>query len=176
MNAGRYPWYDIAEDDQIEQGDFLESCPVFIPMAADSNPEKLSYQRDTRDLIVLTQSCDFVAGREKVTEVLLATIWKPSDLAGNYLTTPKGLEDARRGNLPGVHLLASHDWELSEPGVRFVDFRRLVTLPLEFLRGRLHVMAKRVRLNPPYREHLSQAYARFTMRVGLPVDIPSFRT
>jgi hypothetical protein len=27
---------------------------------------------------------------------------------------------------------------------------------------------------PPYREHLSQAFARYFMRVGLPSDIPSF--
>jgi hypothetical protein len=35
-------------------------------------------------------------------------------------------------------------------------------------------MATRLRLLPPYREHLSQSFARFFMRVGLPVDIPSF--
>jgi hypothetical protein len=28
------------------------------------------------------------------------------------------------------------------------------------------------RLLPPYREHLSQSFARYFMRVGLPVDIP----
>ena len=33
----------------------------------------------------------------------------------------------------------------------------------------------RLRLNPPYREHLAQAFARFFMRVGLPVDIPPSR-
>jgi len=27
----------------------------------------------------------------------------------------------------------------------------------------------------PYREHLAQAFARFFMRVGLPVDISPFR-
>ncbi len=32
----------------------------------------------------------------------------------------------------------------------------------------------RPRLLPPYREHLAQAFARFFMRVGLPVDIPAF--
>jgi len=31
-----------------------------------------------------------------------------------------------------------------------------------------------LRLLSPYREHLSQAFARFFMRVGLPVDIPPF--
>jgi hypothetical protein len=29
-------------------------------------------------------------------------------------------------------------------------------------------------LLPPYREHLSQAFARFFMRVGLPVEVPPF--
>ena len=27
---------------------------------------------------------------------------------------------------------------------------------------------------PPHREHLSQAFARFFMRVGLPIDIAPF--
>jgi hypothetical protein len=31
-----------------------------------------------------------------------------------------------------------------------------------------------VRLLPPYREHLAQAFARFFIRVGLPVDVPPF--
>jgi hypothetical protein len=68
--------------------------------------------------------------------------------------------------------LAECDWV--EPGIRVVDFRSLFTLPLSFLREQAK-SAKRVRLFPPYREHLSQAFARFFMRVGLPVDIPAFR-
>lgn len=47
-----------------------------------------------------------------------------------------------------------------------------MTLPLAFLRDQSMATAKRFRLLPPYCEHLSQAFARFTMRVGLPVDIP----
>ena len=34
---------------------------------------------------------------------------------------------------------------------------------------------QRLRLLPPYREHLGQAFARYFMRVGLPVDIPPFK-
>jgi hypothetical protein len=30
-------------------------------------------------------------------------------------------------------------------------------------------------MNMSYREHLSQAFARFFMRVGLPIDIQKFR-
>lgn len=30
---------------------------------------------------------------------------------------------------------------------------------------------QRLRLLPPYREHLSQAFARYFMQVGLPVNV-----
>jgi len=41
----------------------------------------------------------------------------------------------------------------------------------EDLRGLAQRGEPRLRLRPPYREHLSQAFARFFMRVGLPTDI-----
>jgi hypothetical protein len=59
--------------------------------------------------------------------------------------------------------------------VRIVDFRRVFSLPLTFVRQRAPRTGDRLRLLPPYREHLSQAFARYFMRVGLPQDIPSFR-
>ena len=31
-------------------------------------------------------------------------------------------------------------------------------------------------MRSPYREHLAQAFARYFMRVGLPVDIPAFKS
>jgi hypothetical protein len=36
-------------------------------------------------------------------------------------------------------------------------------------------LGPRWRLKPPFLEHLSQAFARFFMRVGLPSTIPEFR-
>lgn len=33
----------------------------------------------------------------------------------------------------------------------------------------------RLRLLLPYREHLAQSFARFFMRIGLPIDIPEFK-
>jgi len=48
------------------------------------------------------------------------------------------------------------------------------SLPVRFVRKKA-ADGRRLRLLPPYREHLSQAFARFFMRVGLPVDIPAFR-
>jgi len=178
MSAVAYPWYQALSGDDIEQGDILESCPVFLPpedLAVGSLAQEAKFRWEDRDVIVLSQSCDLVKGREKVAEVLLCAVWRRSELTEGPLATPKGMEDARRGNLPGFHLLA----ECTLPGlrreVRVVDFRRVYSLPLGFIRRYAGSHSPRLRLLPPYREHLSQAFARFFMRVGLPVDIPAFK-
>ena len=70
-------------------------------------------------------------------------------------------------------MLAAHQDETFSEGVRLVDFRRTWSLPIGFLGQRAD--RPHLRLITPYREHLSQAFARFFMRVGLPSDIPPFR-
>jgi hypothetical protein len=172
-----YPWYQVISDGTLEQGDIFENCPVFVPPAEfDPAVKTAEFHWEQRDLIVLSQSCDLVSGREKLTDVLFCAVWNQSDIPPqNHLSTPKGLEDARRGNLPGFHLLA----KCAEPqfvrGIRIIDFRRSYSLPVPFVRKFAEKASSRVRLMPPYREHLSQAYARYFMRVGLPVDIPPFK-
>jgi hypothetical protein len=116
-----------------------------------------------------------VKGREKLSDVLPCPIWKPSDLTTGHLATPRGLEDVRRGNMAGFHMLAGCELAEFECETRIVDFRRVYSLPLPFMRRRADKTGRRLRLLPPYREPLSQAFARFFMRVGLPVDIPPFR-
>ncbi|MCD6491242.1 MAG: hypothetical protein J7K59_02995, partial [Candidatus Korarchaeota archaeon] len=56
-----------------------------------------------------------------------------------------------------------------------VDFRSVYSVPFDFLLELAQKRDRGIRLLPPYREHLSQAFARFFMRVGLPVDIPPFK-
>jgi hypothetical protein len=52
--------------------------------------------------------------------------------------------------------------------IRVVDFHDVFTIPRAFLESLLASrQSKRLRLLPPSREHLSQAFARFFMRVGL---------
>jgi len=173
MTDSAYPWYSVVESDVLEQGDLIESCPVYLPVEDLDDPTLAMFDWEERDLIVLSQSCDLVPGREKLTEVLLGTVWDRSELTG-YLATSKGMEDARRGNLPGFHVLAACEANGFSREVRVVDFRRVFSLPVRFVRKKA-ADGRRLRLLPPYREHLSQAFARFFMRVGLPVDIPAFR-
>ena len=172
-----YPWYASVSGQVLEQGDIFEDCPVFLPPAdlADGTFVEAVFTWERRDIVVMSQTCDMVSGREKITEVLLCPIWSRSELTEGYLSTARGMEDARRGNLPGFHVLAASDLPQAHREVRVVDFRRVHSLPLAFLRRRSAILSPRLRLLPPYREHLSQAFARFFMRVGLPTDIPPFR-
>jgi len=171
-----YPWYSVVSGEEIQQGDIIERCPVFRPRNANlDNPGERGYfDWDDRDLVVMSQTCDLVQEHEKVKDVLLCALWKKSEFTSGHLSTAKGLEEARRGSLPAFHLLDRCTVSPFERELRIVEFHRTYSLPIVFLRQR----AKRephLRLMTPYREHLSQAFARYFMRVGLPMDIPPFR-
>ena len=69
------------------------------------------------------------------------------------------------------HLLDKCDVPSFNRGYRVVELRRVFALPIDFVRDYATNAGQRLRLMPPYREQLSQSFARFFMRVGLPVDI-----
>jgi hypothetical protein len=167
----------LVSGEELEQGDILEGCPVYQPPDELASGESLSpvFDFEDRDVIVMTQTCDLVAGREKVAEVVMCPVWQLSEYKDGFLTTAKGREEVRRGNLPGYHMLAACDLPAANRDVRIVDFRQLFSLPAGYIRKRARLAGQRLRLLPPYREHLAQAFARFFMRVGLPTDIPPFR-
>ena len=174
--APDYPWYTVVQGDDLEQGDILESCPVFVPPAdldVTINTPNLVFEWQERDLIVMTQSCDLGKGHEGKTEdVLLCAVWKRSELPPS-LSKDSEMENARKGRFPALHVLAASALPNFEREVRVVDFKRVYSLPVAFVRKRASG-GQRLRLLPPYREHLSQSFARYFMRVGLPIDIPSF--
>lgn len=177
-NNAKYPWFDTVEDDDIEQGDIFEDCPVFLPpesfAVSDLELQSAEFKWELRNLIVMSQSCDLSKGQEKVDDILLCAVWNVGEFPkDHHLSRPNGMEDARKGRLPGFHVLAESKLSKFEREVRVVDFRRVYSLPVPFMRKRAK-MVKRLRLLPPYREHLSQSFARFFMRVGLPIDIPPF--
>ena len=174
MSGERYPWYASVQGESVEQGDIFDSCPVFRlpPEAADKSITELDVDWFSYDLIVMSQSCDLIAGREKIADVLLCTVWTPEEVQGG--ARPGDLEQIRKGQRPRYHLLAESKLEPMTKDVRIVDFGEVYSLPLKLLRRRAG-QAPRLRLLPPYREHLSQGFARYFMRVGLPVDIPPFK-
>lgn len=174
---GDYPWYASVSGRDLQQGDVFERCPTFFPktITAAGVPKEVAFDFAERRAIVITQSCDLVEGREKCTALALCPVFDLEEFDRGYLATPRGREDVRRGIVPGSHMLAACDLEGLRHGVRIVDFRQLVTMPVDYMREFATATGPRLRLLPPYREHLAQAFARYFMRVGLPADIPPFR-
>jgi len=50
--------------------------------------------------------------------------------------------------------------------------REMFGVPFDYADEKLRKRGERLRLLPPHREQLSQAFARFFMRVDLPIELP----
>ena len=178
-----YPWYEaLTDSEQIRQGDFIRNCPILIPPAdlnlgtdSDSIPYFNNITVRTLNTVVVSQSCDLENGKLEnvlVCPVLTLTQWIASLPADQQTGSnrKRRIEDVRKGHLPAYHLLNKN--EDDEPNDFYVvDFRNVYGVNFDFLKGFAKKLGNRYRLLPPYREHLSQAFARFFMRVGLPNDI-----
>jgi hypothetical protein len=184
-------WYEVVEGDELQQGDFFPSCPIAVPpttfvtpQSAEPSPEALSEALRvvvrTYNVVVMSQSCDLV--QRKLDLVLVCPHWPLSALENvedesvrNFFRSRKGKEDVRRGYVPAYHMLAACNLEGFQHEIQIVDFRTVFSVPFDFLTELARQRNQRLRLRSPYREHLSQAFARFFMRVGLPADIPPFK-
>ncbi|MBN2030733.1 hypothetical protein JW824_10870 [bacterium] len=171
----KYPWYTIVKgEDPLRQGDFIDLCPVVIPSQSITQGVGVTADVIEYNVTIMSQSCDLE--NEKIDLVLVCPIWslKEMEEKSNFLKSSEGKESLRRGNIPGYHLLNKCELDGHNSYFMVVDFRSVYSVPYQFLLGLAKKRTSRLRLLPPYREHLSQAFARFFMRVGLPVDIPRF--
>ncbi len=193
-----YPWYDeTPPDDPVMQGDLVDSCPVLVfdRTPAFGDFEGVDAMVDALDdahgvqrarVIVMTQACDLA--ENKVRNAILCPVyhvadyrelWERHERQHGQNPTERGfkrtLEGIRDGRFWNLTMLAGREPPegegLSIP-LQIVDFHEVFSLPVEFLNAMIRASGRnRLRLRPPYREHLSQAFARFFMRVGLPVNI-----
>ncbi len=179
MSDRRYPWYETVSGPGLDQGDLIDDCPVLHPVHPDDRDDAtgptatLEAEMLVARMIILTQACDLE--HAKVESVVLCPAWTLEELGERVpsLNHKKQREKLRKGEYPAYHLLASYP-KLAQP-VLVVDFHRLFTTPKRFLEKVAAQQGDRARLLPPYREHLSQSFARYFVRVGLPVDIPPFQ-
>jgi hypothetical protein len=173
-----YKWYeDVSANSSVEQGDVIEKCNIIMPnelhyqAILDGKENKVPLDIIEINGIVLSQSCDIQ--NEKVDSIIICPLWSLRKFIGKggWYNSSTAREDLRQGKFPEYHLLQKFKGEELPDDFYFVDFHRIYSIPKKFveaiLRGKAHK-----RLLPPYREHLSQSFARYFMRVGLPVDIP----
>ena len=173
-----YPWYDIVKGEELQQGDIIRQCPIFrIPevvlqsITSDSTSEIApEIEFESRDVIIMSQSCDMdnEDDRKPIAEVLLCAIWQRSEISEGPMASKDNWNHAIKERLPNFHVLKKCDISGHEREISVVDFRRIYSLPTETLRSFVSNSGGRIRLQPPFREHLSQAFARQFMRVGLP--------
>jgi len=135
------------------------------------------------DVVVMTQACDLE--HEKVANIILCPHFSLSDYRqaweaemNNRQQNPtekawkRHCNDICDGFVWNLTMLNAGSSEELEIQHRIVDFHYVYSAPRSFLESLLIQRRQaRLRLLPPYREHLSQAFARFFMRVGLPIPI-----
>lgn len=170
-------WWAKISGPTLMQGDLVPDCrlPVFVenPVPREDG-EPSSVEVRLARLIVVSQSCDLENG--KIEFVALCSIHTLQEFEEtNPEMKQKGRwEKIRKGTEPGLHLIASPDTPEDNRLSFVVDFGHIVSVPLEYLKRHAECLGDRWRLESPYLEHFSQAFARFFMRVGLPSTIPPF--
>ncbi|MEK7724595.1 MAG: hypothetical protein AAB336_09630 [Acidobacteriota bacterium] len=153
----------------LEQGDLLPNCPViYLPNnlkpileAKESDEIEITPEIKTVDLIIMTQSCDLE--NNKVEEVLLCGYFPFSE--DEY---KRNKDNIKKERMPALHLIEKCDGKRINFEKQVIDFRAIYTLPKNFVIAYAKTLGFRARLLSPYKEHLSQAFARYFMRVGLP--------
>lgn len=175
-------WFELISDDEsLYQGDIIEKCKILLPteehyhalLTEASSSLELSYTET--DCIIMSQSCDLV--NAKIKFAILCPIIPLAKLVEKdaYYKSRDSREQLRQGNQPSYHLLDKITLNTVEDYF-CVSFHHIFSVPKDFLIASVKGKT-RLRLVSPYKEHLSQSFARYFMRVGLPatIDQKTFR-
>jgi hypothetical protein len=178
-------WYEVVSPESpLTQGDLIFDCPLlaWVPSSSDASlTDRVSAFQE--DVIVMTQACD--RAHQKVENVVLCphvalsafqTAWQNWMASRGQSPSAKAwkrtCDDIASGYVWNQAFLERSDNASVVMEVRVVDFHDIFTIPRSFIELLLvERKMPRLRLLPPYREHLSQAFARFFMRVGLPQPV-----
>lgn len=180
------PWYEVVDGQTpLLQGDFILNCPLLawkadaeIKGANEEEELKAQWEVISDDVIVMTQGCDLEQG--KVTEVVVCSMHSLADLREAWEKTQSSHKDKnwqgffkkmRDGYVWNYTVLNRGEAGGLKTDHRVVDFHSISTLPLKYLSTVAARRGPRLRLRSPYCEHLSQSFARYFMRVGLPSNV-----
>lgn len=172
-------WYEVTHGTDLEQGDIFFECPIYRVerTMTEDDGERAEVVVEYSHVVVLTQTCDLE--NNKVDEVLVAAVITYSEIVrrdGQQNPTLKSKnfrKSAVDGVLPPYSVLQERT-EAPELPWSLVDFHGLFSMPKVLLMEVAASAGDRLRLVPPYKEHLAQAFARYIMRVGLPETLDEF--
>jgi len=175
-------WFEFVEpEDQIAQGDIFFSVPI---LKHPINPSEIkigytaAFEIEKLDGIILSQSCDLE--QETIDMVLFCPIFPIDEVALNLAdaNTQKAIISTKErlwdGRYLAYHVLNKCELEGFNNDFFVVDLKNPRSLPIDFIKKLTELSPKRIRLKTPYREQLSQSFARVIMRVGIPDKRPQF--
>lgn len=172
------PFWITVKSPELAQGDLLHKClvPQFSQdFGASGEGASETVPVSEADLIIVTQSCDLENG--KVDLVAMCPVYTLEEFEGanpDFKTKGKW-EEVRKGRIEGLHLLGGPTDPTDNRHSLVVDFGQIFSLPPAYLSKLADASGDRWRLDSPFLEHFSQAFARYFMRVGLPSQIPKFK-
>jgi hypothetical protein len=180
--ADKPVWYELATDLPLMQGDFIPNITYYIQNApvlpaGATQPEASVDVEQFDQAIIISQSCDLDPSQADNTHVLLCPVYTISALIEQNDEQVVGSlwGQAVKGQAIHWHPLSRCDLDTHTREASMVDFRRLFELPIETV-ARLAKEAKPwLRLRSPYREQMSQAFARRIMRVATVDDLPKWK-
>ncbi len=174
-----YPWFELIDStNEITQGDIIKDCPVPIlnECMRENKNQILEAEIETVDGIIMTQACDIA--NNKVDNIVLCSITSKEDFEYQMTMvgkTPKeikrNIESIIKGQQNAYHIINQYKTEKFSQDYYIINFKDVFCIPIGLAKSIAQSNGKRLRLCPPYREHLSQAFARYFMRVGLPINI-----
>lgn len=174
-----YPWYElIINSNEITQGDIIKKCPVPIIKSVNGLYEGSTIDADIEviDGIILTQACDIA--NNKVENIILCSITskeqfekQQQELGKSPKEIKRNIEGIMKGQQNAYHIINNYKSEDFEQDYYIINFKDIFSVPVDLACNIALQDERRLRLCPPYREHLSQAFARYFMRVGLPINI-----
>lgn len=165
MGSTGLAWWVEVEGQGLAQGDYLPDCrvPSFSP---DYGPGENAHAVTAKDYdcIVLTQTCDLEQGKAPL--VAMCPLYRIATFEINNPNFRTRWEEVRKGRVEGLHLIAAISDPDDNRACLVANFREIFSLPIVYLQMRASESGRRWRLQSPFLEHFSQAFARFFMRLG----------
>lgn len=190
-----------SSQDKISQGDIILGLVVPAPQFDSDSPSLMKTAYKRKNVIIMTQACDleqekvdFVKVCELVplnrfieNELILSVIQSRKQGIDNVANIDKSnihidyskkkksilklLDKLRSGGILDLYLL-NEEKQIGSMEAYVVNLRQEYILPYKSLKEFIeNDGSNRLSLQPPYREHLNQAYVNLYSRIGLPQDI-----
>lgn len=161
-----WPVFDIINSpSQLEQGDILEG--LRIPEVDQEAARAVVRQHN---VVVMTQSCDIIDGASHLIFCPLFTRQQIEEYDPHFFSQGR-LNLLKSLRLIGYYPISRCQDSLLPRPWRVVLFKRVMELEKAEVMKQVAGMGNRLRIRPPYREHLAQEFARYFMRTALPTPV-----